>query len=217
MVLLIEAMTKMSWLTMIGVPLPLPHAQNLANSLHCEHEYEQFNTIVSGINLNLHLKVIFSSNVFKMINQSRLLLFSQHMITFWFKGLGSWKNLRSNPPQNLIYSDLKCADSESVIKKYTKPCSFLREKCYKKYIFSLKNTQFAIEMNGEQPSNSTFWHSSSKTNSLTTPDFFVCSSLYWILQNTKRKKPYYYYYYYIYIIIILPYYFSRKMRKTGYF
>ena len=73
-------------------------------------------------------------------------------------------------------------------KKYTKPCSFLREKCYKKYIFSLKNTQFAIEMNGEQPSNSTFWRSSSKTNSLTTPDFFICSSLYWILQNTKRKK-----------------------------
>ena len=73
-------------------------------------------------------------------------------------------------------------------KKYTKPCLFLREKCYKKYIFLLKNTQFAIEMNGEQPSNSTFWLSSSKTNSLTTPDFYICSSLYWILQNTKRKK-----------------------------
>ena len=73
-------------------------------------------------------------------------------------------------------------------KKYTKPCSFLREKCYKEYIFSLKNTQFAIEMNGEQSSNSTFWRSSSKTNSLTTPDFFICSSLYWILQNTKRKN-----------------------------
>ena len=90
-------------------------------------------------------------------------------------------------------------------KKYTKPCSFLREKCYKKYIFSLKNMQFAIEMNGEQPSNSTFWHSSSKTNSLTTPDFFICSSF--ILNTSKYQKK----------KIGLPYYFSRKMRKPAIF
>ena len=49
--------------------------------------------------------------------------------------------------------------------------------------FSLKNTQFAIEMNGEQPSNSTFWRSSLKTNSLTTPEFFL-----YVHRNTEYFK-----------------------------
>ena len=89
-------------------------------------------------------------------------------------------------------------------KKYTNPCSFLREKCYKKYIFHSKTRNLPWKWMGNS-------HQTQLSDVL-----------------ARKRTRYHPWFFYMFIIILntskyqkkkigLPYYFSQKMRKTGYF